>query len=51
MDNFQRDKYRFSSVKPLILIGDDIIEARSEQVNSVTIELIKYKVLLRDLIK
>lgn len=51
MDNFQRDKYRFSSVKPLILIGDDIIEARSEQVNSFTIELIKYKVLLRDLIK
>ena len=50
MDKFQKNKYRFSSTKPLILIGDDIIEARNEQVNQLVSELIKYKVLLRDLL-
>ena len=51
MDNFQSNKYRFSSAKPLILISDNIIEERNKQVNNFTMELIKYKVLLRDLIK
>lgn len=51
MDNFQSNKYRFSSAKPLILITDNIIEERNKQVNNFTTELIKYKVLLRDLIK
>lgn len=51
MDNFQINKYRFSSAKPLILIADNIIEARNKQVNNFTTELIKYKILLRDLIK
>lgn len=51
MDNFQSNKYRFSSTKPLILIADNIIEERNKQVNNFTTELIKYKVLLRDLIK
>lgn len=51
MDKFQKNKYSFSSARPLILLGDDIIEARNEQVNEFISELIKYKVLLRDLVK
>lgn len=51
MDNFQSNKYRFSSAKPLILISDNIIETRNKQINNFTTELIKYRVLLRDLIK
>ena len=50
MDKFQKNKYRFSSTQPLILIGNDIVEARNEQVNQLVSELIKYKVLIRDLV-
>lgn len=50
MDTFQKNKYRFSSTQPLILIGNDIVEARNEQVNQLVSELIKYKVLIRDLV-
>lgn len=51
MDNFQKNKYSFSSTRPLVLVSSDIIEARNEQANRFTSELVKYKVLLRDLIK
>ena len=51
MDKFHKNKYRFSSIKPLILISDEIIEFRNQQIIMLTSELLKYKVLLRDLIK
>lgn len=50
MSEFQKNKYRFSSAKPLILVGDDIIEFRNEEINKFLAELMQYKVLLRDLI-
>ena len=51
MDKFHNNKYRFSSTKPLILISDEIIEFRNQQITMLTSELLKYKVLVRDLIK
>ena len=51
MDKFHNNKYRFSSTKPLILISDEIIEFRNQQIINLTSELLKYKVLVRDLIK
>lgn len=51
MDKFHKNKYRFSSIKPLILISDEIIEFRNQQIIMLTSELLKYKVLVRDLIK
>ena len=51
MDKFHKNKYRFSSIKPLILISDEIIEFRNQQITMLTSELLKYKVLVRDLIK
>ena len=51
MDKFHKNKYRFSSTKPLILISDEIIEFRNQQIINLTSELLKYKVLVRDLIK
>lgn len=51
MDKFHKNKYRFSSIKPLMLISDEIIEFRNQQIIMLTSELLKYKVLLRDLIK
>lgn len=51
MDKFQKNKYRFSSTKPLILISDEVIEMRSEQLTAFASDLLKYKVLVRDLIK
>ena len=50
MEKFQGDKYSFSPIRPLILIGDDVIEKRNEQINQLNKELIEYKVLIRDLI-
>ncbi|MDU2265340.1 hypothetical protein [Clostridium celatum] len=51
MQEFINDKYRFSSACPLVLLGDDIIEARSNEIDKITSELIEYKVLIRDLIE
>ena len=51
MDKFHKNKYRFSSIKPLILISDEVIEFRNQQIINLTSELLKYKVLVRDLIK
>lgn len=51
MDKFHKNKYRFSSIKPLILISDEVIESRNQQIINLTSELLKYKVLVRDLIK
>ena len=51
MQEFINDKYRFSSACPLVLLGDDIIEARSKEIDKITSELIEYKVLIRDLIE
>lgn len=50
MGKLQKNKYSFSSIKPLIVISDEVIEARNEQISRFTAELIEYKVLLRDLI-
>lgn len=51
MDKFHNNKYRFSSIKPLILISDEIIESRKQQITTLASELLKYKVLIRDLVK
>ena len=51
MDKFHNSKYRFSSIKPLILISDEIIESRSQQITTLASELLKYKILIRDLVK
>lgn len=51
MDKFHNNKYRFSSIKPLILISDEIIESRNQQITTLASELLKYKVLIRDLVK
>lgn len=51
MDKFQKNKYRFSSNTPLVLISDEIIELRNQQIEAFTLELLRYKVLIRDLIK
>ena len=51
MDKFHKNKYRFSSIKPLILISDEVIEFRKQQITMFTSELLKYKVLVRDLVK
>lgn len=50
MDKFKSGKYRFSSAKPLFLIGNYVIEERGKEINILVDELIKYKVLLKDLI-
>ena len=50
MDKFQSGKYKFSSVKPLFLIGNYVIEERGKEINILVDELIKYKVLIKDLI-
>lgn len=50
MQGFVKDKYRFSSACPLTRIGEDIIEARNEEIEKITLELIEYKVLVRDLL-
>ena len=44
MDKFHNNKYRFSSIKPLILISDEIIESRNQQITTLASELLKYKV-------
>lgn len=51
MEKFQKNKYRFSSIKPLVLITDEVIEFRSQQIAMLISDLLKYKVLLRDLVK
>lgn len=51
MEKFQKNKYRFSSIKPLVLITDEVIEFRSQQISMLISDLLKYKVLLRDLVK
>ena len=51
MDKFHKNKYRFSSIKPLMLINDEIIEARNHQIRMLTSDLLKYKVLVKDLVK
>lgn len=50
MNSFSKDKYKFSLVSPLRLIGDDVIEETVNEINYLTNELTSYKVLLRDLI-
>lgn len=50
MDKFQADKYRFSSIKPLFLINNYLIEERGNEVDTLVEELMNYKVILKDLI-
>ena len=50
MDKFQSGKYKFSSVQPLFLIGNYVIGERGKEINILVDELIKYKVLIKDLI-
>ena len=45
MDKFQSGKYKFSSVKPLFLIGNYVIGERGKEINILVDELIKAKKL------
>lgn len=45
----ERIIYRFSSMAPLIVISDKVIEERKEQILLLKRELINYRVILRDL--
>lgn len=49
MGKDERIVYRFSSMPPLIVISDEIIEERKEQIASLKRELINYRVVLKDL--
>lgn len=49
MSEFQKDKYKFSYMSPLTLVGDDVIEERREQIGELIEELIVYSVVLKDL--
>lgn len=51
MDKFYNNKYRFSSAKSLILINDEILELRNQQITMFSSELLKYKILVKDLVK
>ena len=49
MGKDERIVYRFSSIAPLIVISDEIIEERKEQILVLKKELINYRVVLKDL--
>lgn len=49
MGKDERIVYRFSSMPPLVVISDEIIEERKEQIASLKRELINYRVVLKDL--
>ncbi|CUO77118.1 anti-sigma factor domain-containing protein [Clostridium disporicum] len=49
MGRDERVVYRFSSIAPLIVISDEIIEERKEQILLLKRELINYRVILKDL--
>lgn len=49
MSEFQKDKYRFSSMTPLTVVGDDVIEGRREQIETLINELISNSIVLKDL--
>ena len=49
MGKDERIVYRFSSMPPLIVISDEIIEERKEQIASLKRDLINYRVVLKDL--
>lgn len=49
MNEFQKDKYKFSYMSPLTLVGDDVVEERREQIVALIDELIVYSVVLKDL--
>ena len=49
MGKDERTVYRFSSMAPLIVISDEIIEERKEQILVLKKELINYRVVLKDL--
>ena len=43
MGKDERIVYRFSSMPPLIVISDEIIELRKQQIEAFTLELLRYK--------
>ena len=49
MSEFQKDKYRFSSVAPLTVAGETVVEERKEQIIDLVDELLSYAVVLKDL--
>lgn len=49
MSEFQKDRYRFSPVAPLVPLDDDIVEKRREQIINFTSELVLYSVVIKDL--
>lgn len=49
MSEFQKGKYRFSPVSPLVVVGADVIEERREEIITLRDELILYSVVLKDL--
>lgn len=49
MSEFQKNKYRFSPIAPLVANGDDIVQERRDQIINLIDELIVYSVVLKDL--
>lgn len=50
MENFQIDKYRFSSSPALTLVGDEIVETRGSEALLLSKDLNKQGILIKDLI-
>lgn len=49
MGKDERVVYRFSSMSPLVVVGDEVVEERRAQITLLKRELISYRVLLKDL--
>jgi len=50
MNEFQKDKYRFSPIASLGVSGEDVIEKRRAQIINLIDELISYSVVVKDLV-
>lgn len=51
MSSFDKYRYKFSSKEPLMLVGDEILKERENQIKKMQEELLSYDVLIKDLVK
>ncbi|MGL5087520.1 MAG: anti-sigma factor domain-containing protein [Clostridium sp.] len=50
MSSFDRYRYKFSSKEPLMLVGDEILKERENQIIKMQDELLTYNVIIKDLV-
>lgn len=50
MSTFDKYKYKFSLKEPLMLVGDEILKERENQIKKMQEELLSYNVLIKDLV-